>query len=509
MHELIQARFPQLVRSLTSAKSSEKVAIWLRDCSGFGTFVAGTIPCAARFRMKSKLITALVLATALLPGFVSAQSSDALLNKLVEKGILTTDEAKQLKTETDKNFTTAYAVKSGMPEWVTSLKFNGDFRGRFDSISPENEDSVARNRWRYRTRFGFVATIKDDFEVGLRLASGDVDAGVSSGLSGLSLNQSYQNNASKKGVILDQAYSKWSPLHTADWKGSLAFGKMENPFVFSEVGQGMDVDYTPEGGALTLEHKFNESQTVRWINGAFILDEIAASSADPYLVGTQLRLESKWSKRVTSSAGVMLFSFSNVDRLSNGSVPNANFGNTRAVPSGTNQANGIPLYKFNPILSDVSVGYLFDSVPLYNGAFPVKLAGTYLVNPAAPSSADNHGWTVGFVLGKAGKRGTWELAYSYKWLGANSIWEEVVDDDFGAYWATTAGMGFGANDAPGFFSGTNVRGHITKLSYSPTDFLTLSLKWYLTSLINEPLAAPGADRESQVNRFQVDALFKF
>jgi hypothetical protein len=85
----------------------------------------------------------------------------------------------------------------------------------------------------------------------------------------------------------------------------------------------------------------------------------------------------------------------------------------------------------------------------------------------------------------------------------------VVDDDFGAYWATTAGHNFDAKDAPGYYPGTNVRGHITKLAYSPTDFLTLSLKWYLTSLINEPTVTPGVDRESVVNRFMVDAVFKF
>jgi len=463
--------------------------------------------------MKLKLITALALITSLTANLAFAQSSDALLNKLVEKGILTTEEARQLKTETDKNFTTAMSTKNGMPDWVTSLKFGGDFRGRFDSIGAANDAAVDRNRWRYRARFGFVATIRDDFEVGLRLLSGDVDSGITSGLSGLGSNQSFQNNASKKGIFLDQVYGKWSPLHTDDWKGSLTFGKMEDPFEFSQLGVGMgmgiDSDYTPEGGALQLEYKLASDHKLRWINGAFVVDEISASSADPYFVGSQLRLDSKWSPHVSSSLGVMLLSFSNVDKLSNGSMPNANVGNTRYIPSGTNQANGIPLYKFNPILADASVTYLFDHAPFYKGAFPVRLAGTYLNNPAAPSGADNYAWCTGFVIGKAGKRGTWEIAYCYKWLGANSIWEEVVDDDFGAYWAGTTGGNFGINDAPGYFTGTNVRGHMTKLAYSPTDFLTLSLKWYLTSLINEPTVGLGVDRESQVSRFQLDALFKF
>src|SRR5262245_19030586 len=64
----------------------------------------------------------------------SAQSSDALLDKLVEKGILTVKEANDLKEEVDKNFTQATSAKSGMPEWVTALKFSGDVRARYDGI---------------------------------------------------------------------------------------------------------------------------------------------------------------------------------------------------------------------------------------------------------------------------------------------------------------------------------------------------------------------------------------
>ena len=56
-----------------------------------------------------------------------AQSADALIDKLVDKGVLTVKEANDLREESDKGFTTAYSVKSGMPEWVTALKFNGDF----------------------------------------------------------------------------------------------------------------------------------------------------------------------------------------------------------------------------------------------------------------------------------------------------------------------------------------------------------------------------------------------
>ena len=48
-----------------------------------------------------------------------------LLDKLVDKGILSVKEANELREEADKDFAKAYSVKSGMPDWVTALKLNG------------------------------------------------------------------------------------------------------------------------------------------------------------------------------------------------------------------------------------------------------------------------------------------------------------------------------------------------------------------------------------------------
>jgi hypothetical protein len=114
-----------------------------------------------------------LLATLAFGSTALAQSSDAIIDKLVEKGILTTKEANELREEADKNFTTSYQVKSGMSDWVSALKFNGDLRGRFDGIYSDGPAFVDRNRFRYRFRFGATAVLKDNFEVGLRLASAE------------------------------------------------------------------------------------------------------------------------------------------------------------------------------------------------------------------------------------------------------------------------------------------------------------------------------------------------
>src|ERR1041384_5331676 len=157
-----------------------------------------------------------VAATFALGGTCLGQASDALIDKLVEKGILSVKEANDLREEADKGFNTAYSVKSGMPEWVTALKFNGDFRGRYDGVYQDDKNygpkpapaanayAISdRTRFRYRLRFGAVANLSDNFEVGLRLGSGELSAAAPSlGANVFSANQTLGNDASRKLIFI-------------------------------------------------------------------------------------------------------------------------------------------------------------------------------------------------------------------------------------------------------------------------------------------------------------------
>ena len=101
---------------------------------------------------------------------VSAQSSDALLNKLVEKGILSVKEANDLRDESNKGFEKTLARKSKASGWVEAMKFYGDFRGRYDGTYQSSQNAVPdRHQFRYRLRFGTTVEMTDHFEVGLRL----------------------------------------------------------------------------------------------------------------------------------------------------------------------------------------------------------------------------------------------------------------------------------------------------------------------------------------------------
>jgi len=398
----------------------------------------------------------------------SAQSVDALLNKLVEKGTLTLQEANELKKESNDGFTKGYQARSGMPDWVTALKLNGDFR---------------------RLRFGAVATIKDNFEVGLRLTSSESGAFGGDPISG---NTTFQDNASRKFVFIDLAYAKWKFLDTQPFSASVAIGKIENPFVVSE--NIFDPDYDPEGAGATFAYRLNDQHTLKLNAGAFALDELSGSHNDPWLYGAQVRWDAAWSKQVATTVGLTGLNIVDDRSLTNNAVPNGQRGNTR------DPGTGVLSHHFNPIVVDAAATYSFGEIPIYKGPFPVKVAGEYVNNLAADNRAQ--AWQAGVTFGKAGKKGQWELSYRYKYLGGDSWYEEFTDSDFGAFYqGTFPNSGLGA----GYGAGTNVRGHHCRAIYSFYDSFSLSVAYGRTILINEFPA--GSD--SGMTRLTVDAMWRF
>ena len=447
----------------------------------------------------------------------SAQSSDALLDKLVEKGILTTKEATDLRQEADQNFNDAYKVKTGLPDWVDQLKLYGDFRGRIDSFKFENDAPGAtqpnddRTRYRYRLRFGVTATLKENFEMGFRLTSSDPLTGDFGG-DPISGNTSLQNNAAKKFLYVDMAYGKWTPIKTGPWLLSATIGKMENPFVVSDMI--FDSDYTPEGAALQAAYTFNDVHSLKFNGGAFVLDEINQSalgqaSDDPYLLGAQLRHDAKWSPKLSSALSVSWFSLFSEQNLGNAAVPNVNAGNTRYNAAVLNHLTGDLVYDYTPVVVAGSVTYNLDSFPGYKGAFPIMGAGEFAHNSGA--SENNQGWWAGVTFGKSGKKGTWEVSYRYKYIEADAWYEEFIDSDFGAYYQL-GGIPVGAGKSgAGYQAGPGTKGHVIKGIYSFTDSFNITATFFLTELVDTPtvVVGPTAYKESGTMRMLIDANWKF
>lgn len=457
--------------------------------------------------MKRKLLQRAALTVGVLASVLGsvttthAQSGDALLNKLVDKGVLSTKEANELRNQVDANFKKAYQVKSGMPDWVTALKINGDLRLRYENIHSFNEDILTpdRSRFRYRLRPGFTAVLQDRFEVGFRLTSSEPSG--SFGGDPISGNTTFGSGGSKKFIYIDLAYAKWQAVNGPTWGLTLTGGKMENPLQFPGTDQ-FDKDYTPEGFAQELSYRINQEHTLKLTGAQFILNEYSTSNTDPALLAAQLRWNATWSPKISTTLGLAYLSLINSETrgsttvtnpgLITANVPNQGRGNSRN-PDGS-LVNG-----YNPFVLDAAATYTLESAPMYNGAFPVTASADYIYNHSAPNQ--NRGYGFGATLGKAGKKKTWQLDYRYTYLPMDAWYEELTESDFGAFHGPTAPVGGGT----GYLSGTNVKGHWIKGSFSPTDALTLSVAYFITDLVHA--TTPGYN--SGAGRLQVDAVLKF
>jgi hypothetical protein len=474
---------------------------------------------------KKMTLLAGMTATALVATPAHADvAGDSLINKLEQKGILTTDEAKELRAENQQDFNgsftnsfdKAFSGKTGMPDWVTGYKLSGDFRGRFDQISADNNAMIDRARLRYRLRVGLTVNMLDNLEAGFRLGTGDYPG--SNGGNPLSNNSTMQDNFSKKSVYIDTAYGKWKMLNSGDWLLAATIGKMDNPFNFTPMV--FDPDLTPEGAALQGGYTINDKNNIAFAGAAFVLDEegkfgaapgsaSASTTHDPFMYGGQVMWNAKWTPKWSSSLGVGAFAIGSPQQLTTANVAENNQGNTRYAytPSGLNAVSVVGLkYNYNPIIADASVTYTLDSFPLYQGKFPVKFAGEFMNNPGAPKN--NNAFWIGATFGKSGKKHTWDLSYRYEHLEADAWYDQMVDDDNGAFYAT----GLYANNtaSAGWYGGTNIKGHLIKFNYSITDSFIFSTTCYVNSLINQPAQSTiPVNLNSDSIHVMADLMWKF
>src|SRR3989338_9161129 len=83
------------------------------------------------------------------PGLAATTQVDSLIEKLVEKKILTKSEGIKLKGEiaADEKLIREEGLKVSLPEWVQKMKLKGDFRLRYQYERKKN-DTDARSRGR-------------------------------------------------------------------------------------------------------------------------------------------------------------------------------------------------------------------------------------------------------------------------------------------------------------------------------------------------------------------------
>lgn len=189
---------------------------------------------------------------------------------------------------------------NAVPEWVERLKWEGDLRVRHQSdlfadgnalpvvfqLSGVDLDNTSedRHRWRVRARLGLLAKVTDQVSTGFRITTGNTVDPVST-------NQTLGGSLNKLDLVLDRAFLKAEPW---DWL-SVSAGRFPNPFFSTDLVWDGDLNF--DGVAATFKPWPQESLATRpfFSLGVFPLQEIETSrtnkAEDRWLYAAQAGLD--------------------------------------------------------------------------------------------------------------------------------------------------------------------------------------------------------------------------
>jgi hypothetical protein len=296
-----------------------------------------------------------------------APGDSALLDALVKKGVLSDQEAEDIRAQDEKDWSSTSASKINLATSIKTITFYGDLRLRYElrdgtvqagdtsgaGVKYTHDDSQTRSRWRYRLRFGLKGDLYDNFFYGIRVASGFQNDRSGNVTFGDTDNGGVFGNT-KSLLGIDRVYLGWKPT---DWL-TLTGGKMENPFYTTNLV--WDDNLSPAGAAEQFDYKATDNLEVFATAGQFVYGDSADNAAftgaganydDIFMFGEQVGFKYKFDDNTFYKAGASIFTYS-------GSVQGA-----------ATTVTG--LYSTNPINynNNTSTSAENNSPGLYNGPF--------------------------------------------------------------------------------------------------------------------------------------------
>lgn len=395
-----------------------------------------------------------------------AAEIDVLLEKLVEKGVLTPLEAQIVKDDTKEEVARQIAARKmdTLPSWIQSIKLKGDVRLRYQT--QQKEAGTVQNRGRVRYRLGLEAAPADQFLIGAGLASGsDSDA--------RSTNETFGDGFAKDNIYLDYVWAEYKPTKWMNLIGG-KYNAGGKGYLWYTSDMMWDSDINQEGASVHFDMPDLLHGDAFANAGYWSLSESSSDAADAGMFYGQagmgysldLGLENPLSLKFAGTYYSKQYSDGN-SLLSNG----------KDTQTATNN------------LYDYSTVYAGSTELVYKWpeetSSPIKMVGVfsdYVNNPDADS--ENTGWAAGLKFGHAKVDGpkTWQVKYQYVKLG-NFAWIDIFPD----------------SDRYG--GRTNVKGHEFILDLGITKNVSLGFDYYRTDVVK------GASLPEDL--FQADLSWKF
>jgi hypothetical protein len=349
---------------------------------------------------------------------------------------------------------------NAVPEWVGRLKWEGDFRLRYQgdvfadgNLLPSAYESEwggqpdntteNRHRLRARARLGLTAKITDAVSTGFRITTGNTSDPVST-------NQTLGGDFNKFSLVLDRAYAK---AHPWDWL-SVSGGRIPNPFFSTDLVWDDDLNFDGVAATFTPWARSNRSGKPFFTVGAFPLNEVQSSTTnlarDKWLYAAQAGIDWKQDADTRWHLGVAYYDYENIKGkrdLVDGDSFNP-FADT-ALKSRQKGNTVVNLASFSdPALYGLATDYRllnltamvdlarFEPVHVILSGDAVKNIG-YDISGAESLLGANYdartlGWQGKVTVGwpSMQNQGDWQMFLGYKHLERDAVLDAFTDSDF-------------------------------------------------------------------------------
>ena len=491
-----------------------------------------------------------------------AQSSDALIDKLEQKGILTAAEAKELRAEeaaADTNLVNQLpASKWKLADSIKSIGLFGDVRLRYeyrgvDNPTPNNPglggptsgatgNTYYRERFRYALRLGLRGDLFDDFNYGIRLETSAnprspwVTFADDTGKSSTSPLSGTPTDKSSDGIYIGQIYLGW---HPTDWF-EMTVGRMPMPLYTTPMV--WDNDINPEGAFEKFKYSADDFDLFAGFGQFDYQDPNPASafpSSDTFLLAWQAGGTVKFGRDMSIKIAPVLYTYTG---QGNTTLPGANpdydspyysfvgQGDINGLNGGYNQAGindllvlEIPVefdFKiYNTVLGTLQARLFGDMAYNFYGDDRARAAyqaggGSAGAFPGLSSAAtgQNKAYQVGFGLGSPGPVYGPMQGLVYGTTSKKNTWEARF------YWQHIEQYALDVNliDSDFFEGRGNLQGFYTAFAYSITDAIIGTVRYGYAEQIKGGLGTggnnldiPGINPINNYNLVQLDLTWRF
>lgn len=398
--------------------------------------------------MKSMKLRGVMAAVsgALVMGFganAMADSTFDLVNALVQKGVLTEEEALPLLKGRESDISAAdskvkKATRLTVSDVIDNAVVYGDVRVRGEQRSGEDDRPTSidedRTRGRYKITFG-VKTTANDFYTDLAFAMGT---------GGRSDNATFgKNNGAndKESLFVKRAMVGWK---ATEWL-TLEAGRINNPLYTTPMV--WDGDLTFEGLAEMVNFKAGEADIfLTAVQSQYQGDRKNFSNGTGdrttnQLLAFQGGTKFKISDDVSAKAAITYTTYTNGNGDGANFAPAVGNGAASFVGTGVTSVNDIRTIeipaeiKFN---TSGTIGYKIFGDYVHNLDGNDRADAACVINPAVCNlGTDDNAWLLGAGIGsvqdpkgKKSTKGDWEAKLWYQSVGMYSLDPNAVDSDF-------------------------------------------------------------------------------